>query len=143
MTVIIYTYIQRSLRFRENMSTNFWFFDSFFFSSKFSFSRFFFPFFFFSVFSITFHGHHVGDSKVSLSQKRQEIQKNQLARFFVFRYSKQFSAHKTLNISIYKYKYIIRAILQPPCWRYGGGSFMQKDRKSQNRVYMLFYFAIY
>ena len=31
---------------------------------------------------------------------------------------------------------MITVILQPPCWRYGGGSLTQKDRESKNRVYM-------
>ena len=62
--------------------------------------------------------------------------------FFVFQYSKLFGTHKTSEVSIYKYLYIIKAILRPPCWKYGGESFMQKDRESKNRVYVFFCFMI-
>ena len=40
---------------------------------------------------------------------------------------------------IYIYIYKITVILWPPCWKYEGGSFTQKDRESKNRVHMFFY----
>ena len=43
----------------------------------------------------------------------------------------------------YRYMNIITAILQPPCWCYGGDSFMQKDRKSKSSKHMFFCFAIF
>ena len=41
------------------------------------------------------------------------------------------------------YTFLTKAVLLPPCWCYGGGSFMQKDRKSYNGLHVPFYFAIF
>ena len=40
------------------------------------------------------------------------------------------------------YIYIITAVLQPPCWSYGGGSFTQKNKEFNNRVNLFFCFAL-
>ena len=41
------------------------------------------------------------------------------------------------------YIFLKKAVLRPPCWCYGGDSFMQKDRKSKNRIPMFFCFVIF
>ena len=43
----------------------------------------------------------------------------------------------------YRYISIIIAVLQPPCWCYGGETFMQKDSKSKNSIPMFFCFGIF
>ena len=68
--------------------------------------------------------------------------KNSIPVFFCFVifWAVRFSHNLKLK---YRYINIIIAVLQPPCWCYGGDSFIQKDRKSKNIVHMFFCFAIF
>ena len=77
----------------------------------------------------------------SFTQKDRKS-KNRVMCFFVLQYFEPFGSHTTSNFSIHRYIYIT-VILWLPCWRYGGGSFTQIDRKSKNRVYVFLCFAIY
>ena len=60
--------------------------------------------FFFGVFSTTFYGHPVGDSAISLLQKKIENPKIGDTWLFVFPYSKPFGAHATSNAYKYFFK---------------------------------------
>ena len=76
----------------------------------------------------------------SLMQKYRES-KNRVYNFLVLRYIWPFRTHVTSNFSIYRYIYIITAVLRPPCWCYGGGSFPQKDRELKEGYTCFFLFC--
>ena len=79
---------------------------------------------------------------MALLQKRYIIQKYWKSGFLFFDVFSCSVLSQTWA-SIFRYIYIITVILRPSCWRYGGGSFTQKDEKSKNRVYVFFCFAIF
>ena len=83
---------------------------------------------------------------MGLSRKKVENPKIEYTCFFVLQYFEPFGSLATSNFSMYSYMYKMMVILWPPCWRYGGGSFTQKDRKSRIRVYVFFilqYFELF